>query len=298
MSTDNERNPESINDKPEGAPPLTKQKWIVNYHDPDFTIAGFDLGGGPIYEYKGKRFTGTIREYFLDGSLGIEETCLRGFPEGLKRGYYRNGQLAEESYITHNWHYGPFIQWDESGAIIKESNFGFSLPIAKWILAIDVYYYDNTAKCVGVLFNQFNEDQNEFYVEYLNDIEEYFPGEFYKRELPCILKILEKVDLKRVFMIMVDSHVYIDNDENYGLGGKLWEQLDCEIPVIGVAKTRFAKNMETIKEVFRGESKNPLYVSSIGMTVHEAAYIITTMKGAYRVPDILKLLDQKTKSAV
>jgi len=294
---DNEHDPEPVHGKSEPIKPMIKRKWIVNYDDPDLKMAGADIGGGDIWYYKGKRFTGIIREYHPNGSLITEITCLRGYPEGLQREYYVNGLVMEEAYMSHNHDYGPYTRWDENGNLLHQSSFGFDLPIAKWILAIDVYYYDSTAKVVGVLFNEFNEEEQEFYVEYTENAGEYIPGEFYKRELPCILKILKRVDLKRVFMIIVDGHVYIDNDENYGLGGKLWEHLDGEIPVIGVAKTRFVGNMDTVKEVCRGESKNPLYVSSIGMDEGEAAYIITNMKGDHRIPDMLKLLDQKTKSA-
>jgi len=181
--------------------PLIKSNWTVNWHDPDLKISGIDVGGGNIYEYDGRPFTGIIREYHSDGLLRNEITCLRGYPDGLQREYFSNGQVAEESYMTHNWDYGPITEWDENGNIMNNRNFGFGLPIVKWILAIDVYYSNNTAKAVGVLFNQFNEDDRQFYVEYISDIVEYIPGEFYKRELPCILKILKRIDLQRVSII-------------------------------------------------------------------------------------------------
>ena len=134
-------------------------------------------------------------------------------------------------------------------------------------------------------------------MEYIDAVNEYIPGEFYKRELPCILKILNRVDMKKVGLIIVDGYVYIDNNKNYGLGGKLWEHLEGEIPVIGVAKTKFVQNTNTVRDVYRGQSKNPLYISAVGIDIVEATNVISDMKGNYRIPDVLKTLDQKTKSA-
>jgi deoxyribonuclease V len=163
------------------------------------------------------------------------------------------------------------------------------------ILTIDVYYKENSAKAVGILFDPDNETVKDLKIAYINAIEDYVPGEFYKRELPCILKIIEQTNLKEIEAIIIDGYVYVDNNKAFGLGAFLWETLNEKIPVIGVAKTSFFKNKETVKMVYRGESKNPLYISSIGYDLNEATALIKEMKGNYRIPDILKLLDNKTK---
>ncbi|MEN0053310.1 MAG: endonuclease V [Mucilaginibacter sp.] len=163
------------------------------------------------------------------------------------------------------------------------------------ILAIDVYYRSNDAKAVAVLFNWDDAANQQVIVEIIDDAAEYIPGEFYKRELPCILKLLEKIDLNLVDAIIVDGYVYVDNNMQYGLGGKLWEALLEKVPIIGVAKTSFYRNKETVNELRRGESLNPLYISSIGIDVNEATRLVKAMKGNFRIPDILKNLDQITK---
>lgn len=167
----------------------------------------------------------------------------------------------------------------------------------RMILIIDLYYKENGfAKAVGVLCEWNDQEARKIIIEKIENVEPYVPGEFYKRELPGILKIIERVEFEKIEAIIVDGHVYIDNDKNYGLGGYLWEELKQKVPVIGVAKRGFYSNKDTVIEIMRGESKNPLYVSSIGMDKNIAARQIQNMKGDYRIPTILKMVDSLTKS--
>lgn len=165
------------------------------------------------------------------------------------------------------------------------------------ILAVDVFYgSDNTAKIVGILFNDWSDSEvSEIYVSYLENVEDYQAGFFYKRELPCILKILESINIK-IDVIVIDGYVFLDDEAKYGLGAYLFESLDKKIPVIGVAKTAFLNNNKYVIEVFRGKSKHPLYISSIGIDANLASEFIKKMHGDYRFPNLLKLLDQETKS--
>jgi deoxyribonuclease V len=163
------------------------------------------------------------------------------------------------------------------------------------LLAIDVYYIEDKAKAVGILFNWNDEQPAQIITAHFTGIAEYIPGEFYRRELPCILKLLEQVELKTLEAIIVDGYTYIDNEGGFGLGGKLYEALNKQLPIIGVAKTSFMTNKSTVIEVRRGESDNPLYVSAIGTDLDEAADRVKNMKGPYRMPAILKLMDTETK---
>jgi len=162
-------------------------------------------------------------------------------------------------------------------------------------LAIDVYYYESKAKAVGVLFNWCASDPNEVITTWCHDIANYQSGQFYKRELPCILALLEKINTKRIETILVDGHVYVNNDGALGLGGYLFEALGGKIPVIGVAKRAFHQTEEKVVPVLRGKSQNPLYVSAIGYDVQLAAQHIKQMQGDFRFPTILKILDQETR---
>lgn len=163
------------------------------------------------------------------------------------------------------------------------------------LLAIDVYYRKNEARVVGVFFNLIDKEPNEVEIVNVKDVTEYIPGEFYKRELPCLIKLIEKIDLSNIEAIIIDGHIYVDNYETFGLGGKLYEYLNKKFPIIGVAKNSFHSNSLTVKEIFRGSSKKPLYVSAIGIDIDEAVKNIKNMHGDYRIPDILKKLDSITK---
>lgn len=163
------------------------------------------------------------------------------------------------------------------------------------ILAVDVHYKKSVAKAVGVLFQWDDEKPQEIIYSYRNEIADYESGQFYKRELPCILDLLQKTNLNTIGLIIVDGHVYVNNDKTYGLGGHLYESLEKKIPIIGVAKRSFIHTENVSYTVMRGESKNPLYISSIGIEPMLACQKIAYMKGKYRIPNILKILDSITK---
>lgn len=166
------------------------------------------------------------------------------------------------------------------------------------ILAIDVKYNETTriAKAVGLLFNWLDDKPIKIIEVFVHDVQDYIPGKFYKRELPCIKKVIDKVELSNIDAIIVDGHVFISNEKEFGLGAYTYEEYNRKIPVIGIAKTPFYKNKDTVKDVFRGDSKKPLYVSVIGeKNIEDIKEKIIQMKGSYRIPKLLKELDRKTK---
>jgi len=73
----------------------------------------------------------------------------------------------------------------------------------------------------------------------------------------------------------------------------LYDAIKQKIPVIGVTKNRF-KQANFAQKVFSGQSKKPLYVTSAGMSQLEAAGEIEAMAGSFRIPDLLKAVDEKT----
>ena len=164
------------------------------------------------------------------------------------------------------------------------------------ILAFDVYYRDDGAKAVAIAFENWTDNNpRDVHTAYINQVAAYEPGGFYKRELPCLLQILHQRDLATVDLIVVDGYVILDNEGSYGLGGHLYEALAQKIPVIGVAKTNFARNTMNVRKVFRGLSKNPLNVTAIGIDIDIAAENISAMHGDHRMPTLLKLLDTYTR---
>lgn len=164
------------------------------------------------------------------------------------------------------------------------------------ILTIDVHYKTDYAKTVLLFFENWQSETPINVITHITkDVLDYEPGSFYKRELPCIMNALEEVSLEGLEAIIIDGHIYVDNDRKYGLGGHLYEALDKKFPIIGMAKTSFQSNTETVVEILRGESKNPLFVSAIGLKKEVAANHIKNMFGDYRLPYLLKLMDQITK---
>jgi len=167
------------------------------------------------------------------------------------------------------------------------------------ILAFDTYYYDEKARTICLAFESWEAvDYQSAYSEELENIADYTPGEFYKRELPCILSLLKKIGPEpTVEAIIVDGFVYLDDEGKPGLGARLHEALDKSVPVIGVAKTNFATIERLKREVFRGESKRPLYITAVGADLEAAAENVRRMHGTFRIPDLLKTLDRYTKEA-
>jgi exodeoxyribonuclease-5/deoxyribonuclease V len=163
-------------------------------------------------------------------------------------------------------------------------------------LAVDVYYFDNRAKAVGIEFVNWNDAQPiQTHIAMIDGIDDYIPGEFYRRELPCIIKLLEKINLQNKEVIIIDGYTVLDDEGTYGLGGYLYERLERSVPIVGVAKRSFKGTSKYVREVYRGTSIRPLYVTAMGMDVDEAANCIKAMHGQSRIPDLLKYVDKKTK---
>ena len=159
------------------------------------------------------------------------------------------------------------------------------------ILAIDVDYSEDSALVAGVLFASWNDTESkDIFTSVVNGVNEYQPGFFYKRELPCILKLLEEHDLNPE-IIVVDGYVYLDGDTTPGLGKYLYDALDEKTSVIGVAKRPF-QNIRPEYALCRGDSQKPLYITSVGINTHYSIESISSMAGKYRIPDLLKKVDQ------
>lgn len=183
-------------------------------------------------------------------------------------------------------------------------------------LATDTYYYKNQAKTVGILFENWGDLEPSLTVSsWLGEDSygPYIPGEFYKRELPCIINLFQtnNINLKEIDTIILDGLARLPGSSTEGLGihlqnriVELWPDLDFyDIPAImGVAKTKFGdvENDEGTCTVLRGTAKTPLYVNTTWhlMSSTEAAEHLKEMHGDYRIPTLLKILDRATKSDV
>ena len=158
--------------------------------------------------------------------------------------------------------------------------------------ALDVQYKEPgpsaTAACV--LFEHWNDAEPVAeHRTHIPKVADYQPGQFYKRELPCLLAALDETNA-RLSVVLIDGHVWLERDDQPGLGAHLYEALERKIPVIGVAKSAFRGSTHA-RQVFRGQSQKPLFVTSVGIDLNQAAEHVASMAGEYRIPTLLKRVD-------
>ncbi|MFT6396740.1 MAG: deoxyribonuclease V [Bradymonadia bacterium] len=188
------------------------------------------------------------------------------------------------------------------------------------IALLDVDYRKSNAVAAAVVFRDWgDEDLVLEGTTTIDSVEDYQPGRFYERELPCLLAIWERLELNsatkerrvgvsvrneddrrsgralpRIHTVIVDGHVWLDEAKSPGLGAHLWDALENRVCVVGVAKGAFRGVSGTI-EVQRGASNSPLYVSAAGMDPLNAAHHVEAMVGQYRIPTLLRRVDQLSR---
>jgi deoxyribonuclease V len=156
------------------------------------------------------------------------------------------------------------------------------------IAAFDVHYFsDGKASAAAVLFADYR-GATAFLARSIvvETAFGYVPGQFYRRELPCILRLLDEFS-EVPKEIIVDGYVMLA--DRPGLGWHLFESLGRNAAVIGMAKSKYRGS--TGIEVLRGKSMRPLYITSAGMDPMEAAERIRSMHGPARIPTLLKYVD-------
>jgi deoxyribonuclease V len=164
------------------------------------------------------------------------------------------------------------------------------------ISAFDVHYINDTATTACVCFDSWTDSTSrQDFIEITRNAAPYEPGNFYKRELPCIVSLLEKHNLRPV-SIVIDGYVWLD-EKQIGLGGHLFNKLGGKTQIVGVAKTKF-KTHPKVKEIFRGKSQTSLYITAIGIDLDQAAQNIENMDGQFRLPTLLKRADQLCRGII
>jgi len=161
------------------------------------------------------------------------------------------------------------------------------------IVCVDVDYRETCALAAAVWFRGWSASESEGEATAtIHEIAPYEPGEFYRRELPCLLNVISRGPSPD--RIIVDGYVWLDTDRP-GLGAHLHSALAGSIPVIGVAKTRFVSATCAIP-VTRGESQSPLFVTAAGVDVNDAAEWVKSMHGPFRLPTMLKRVDHLARN--
>lgn len=158
---------------------------------------------------------------------------------------------------------------------------------------VDVQYEDDKATAALVVFRDWSSETVVAQRTITLDVPSaYIPGEFYKRELPCVVAVLEASPCE-ISTLLIDGYVWLGvnehGDQVRGLGAHLFDELKQRIAIIGVAKTPY-KSSNAIP-VIRGTSKRPVYVSAAGIDLDVAVECVRQMQGEHRLPTMLKLTD-------
>jgi deoxyribonuclease V len=164
------------------------------------------------------------------------------------------------------------------------------------IACVDVDYRAAEAVAACIVFRSWTDGHSTVEaVERIGKVEPYEPGQFSRRELPCLLAVLAKVE-EPLQTVVVDGYVWLRDESAPGLGAHLYEALQRAIPVVGVAKTRF-HSATVAAAVTRGNSQKPLYVTAAGIDLGAAARHIQSMHGPFRIPTLLRRVDQLCRGA-
>ncbi len=158
------------------------------------------------------------------------------------------------------------------------------------IACLDVAYGTASACAAGIIFRDWKDATPlEEHVITVEGVKPYQPGQFFRRELPCLLAVLHS--LAPVDVVIVDGYVWLGGTDKPGLGANLYQELGGRAAVVGVAKTRF-KGADAACEIFRGRSKRPLFITAAGLNQEVVAEHVRSMHGPYRIPTLLKRVDE------
>jgi deoxyribonuclease V len=161
------------------------------------------------------------------------------------------------------------------------------------IAFVDVHYKEIGARAACVVTESWeDETPHSIYVQDIEAVAPYEPGNFYRRELPCILSVLRLLPALPE-TVVVDGYVWLSSVDRPGLGARLYEALGRGTPVVGIAKTAF-KGVESctdVVRVVRGMSRKPLFVTAVGIEPEAAAQCVRLMAGKHRIPEIVRMTD-------
>jgi deoxyribonuclease V len=164
------------------------------------------------------------------------------------------------------------------------------------IACLDVDYRADSAMAACLLLEQWTSTAPAAELtRRIDGVAPYEPGQFYRRELPGLLAVLSKLSTPPDVAV-IDGYVWLDDAGRPGLGAYLFEALDGASAVVGVAKNRFFGGASLVA-ITRGSSRRPLFVTAAGMAVRDAAAAIRSMAGPFRLPDMLKRVDQLCRAA-
>ncbi len=166
------------------------------------------------------------------------------------------------------------------------------------IALLDVHYQGAGAHAACLLADSWeSESLAAGYTRDIEAVEPYEPGNFYLRELPCLLAVLELLP-SQPQAVIIDGYVWLAPGDRPGLGARLFEALGQSTSVVGIAKTAFAgaQTCANVIPVLRGASRRPLFVTAAGMSAEVAAEHVRRMAGPHRIPELVRLADRLSRT--
>lgn len=159
-------------------------------------------------------------------------------------------------------------------------------------VACDVQYVGDTGFAAGICFNSLTDEfPGRVAQAVVCPVADYMPGEFYRRELPCLLELLRTLE-QLPEVVFVDGYVWLAGGRP-ALGARLYESLNKAAAVIGVAKSSLRMAGESQRTSRTGH--RPIYVSAVGLELADAVEVVTVMHGDGRLPTMIQLADQEAR---
>lgn len=165
---------------------------------------------------------------------------------------------------------------------------------------LDVHYHGTSAHAACVVAHGWTDERGfGEHLVHVPSVADYEPGQFYRRELPCLLAVLGTLP-QPADIAVVDGYVWLGQERAPGLGFHLYEALGSKTPVVGVAKTAYmgAQMSCDVARVCRGQSVRPLFVTAVGVDLSTAQQWVQSMAGAHRIPLLMAQVDRLARAGV
>lgn len=169
-------------------------------------------------------------------------------------------------------------------------------------IIFDVCYLNTVANVAAILFDDYTSDKiiEKYSITIPEVTAEYIPGQFYKKEMPCLITLWNSIpeNIKQQIDTVIVDGLYDLWDGKPGMGHHFHDWLtenNYNVDVIGIAKKKFKENSSYIIKVTRGiDSTIPLNVNGSNKSINYEK-LIKSMYGKYRIPFIVKEVDKLSR---